>query len=166
MRFPLEVFEAVRAAWPRERALGLRLSATDWVPGAWDIESSVAYAKALNARGCDYVVASSGGSSADQKIEAGPGYQAGFAAEIRRSAGIATMAVGQISQPRQAETILRSGQADMIALARGMLYDPRWPWHAAEALGGQAAYPAQYQRCHPTLQGMPVPGNPPPPKLE
>ncbi len=73
------------------------------------------------------------------------------------------MAVGQISQPRQAETILRSGQADMIALARGMLYDPRWPWHAAEALGAQAAYPAQYQRCHPTLQGLPVPGNPPPP---
>ncbi len=72
------------------------------------------------------------------------------------------MAVGQISQPRQAETILRSGQADMVALGRALLYDPRWPWHAAEALGAQAAYPAQYLRCHPTLQGMPVPGNPPP----
>ena len=163
LRFPLEVFEAVRAAWPRERALGLRLSATDWVPGGWDIEGSVAYAEALKARGCDFIVASSGGSSPAQEIDTGPGYQTGFAAEIRRRAEIATMAVGQISQPRQAETILRSGQADMIALARGMLYDPRWPWHAAEALGAQAAYPAQYQRCHPTLQGLPVPGNPPPP---
>jgi 2,4-dienoyl-CoA reductase-like NADH-dependent reductase (Old Yellow Enzyme family) len=164
LRFPLEVFEAVRAAWPRERALGLRLSATDWVPGGWDVAGSVAYAEALKARGCDFIVASSGGSSPDQEIQAGPGYQTSFAADIRRGAGIATMAVGQISEPRQAETILRSGQADMIALGRGLLYDPHWPWHAAEALGAQAAYPAQYLRCHPTLQGMPVPGNPPPPK--
>ena len=150
----------MRAAWPRKRALGLRLSATDWVSGGWDIEGPVAYAEALKARGCDFIVASSGGSSPAQEIEAGPGYQTGFAAEIRRQAGIATIAVGQISQPRQAETILRSGQADMIALGRGLLYDPQ---HAAEALGAQAAYPAQYLRCHPTLQGMPVPGNPPPP---
>ncbi len=121
LRFPLEVFEAVRAAWPRERALGLRLSATDWVPGGWDIEGSVAYAAALKARGCDYIVASSGGSSPAQEIESGPGYQTGFSAEIRHRAGIATMAVGQISQPRQAETILRSGQADMVALGLGLL---------------------------------------------
>jgi len=124
----------VRAAWLRERALGLRLSATDWVPGGWDIAGSVAYGAALKARGCDFVVASSGGSSPAQEIEAGPGYQTGFAAQIRCQAGIATMAVGQISQPRQ-----------------------------AEALGAQAAHPAQYQRCHATLQGVPVPGNPPPP---
>jgi len=164
LRFPLEVFEAVRAAWPSERALGVRISATDWVPGGWDLDDSVAYAKALKARGCDFIDVSSGGMSPAQEIDAGPGYQVGFAAEVKRQSGLPTIAVGQITDARQAETIVRSGQADLVALARAMLFDPRWPWHAAEALHAQAAYPAQYQRSHPSLLAVPVPGNPTPPR--
>ena len=164
LRFPLEVFEAVRAAWPGDRPLGLRLSAVDWIEGGWDLEGSIAYSEALKERGCDYICASSGGLSPEQRVAAGPGYQTGFAAEIRRRAGLPTMAVGLITGARQAETILATGQADLIALARGLLYDPRWPWHAAEELHARAAYPAQYSRSHPTLQGEPIPGNPPAPK--
>ena len=164
LRFPLEVFEAVRAAWPRERALGVRISATDWVPGGWDLDDSVAYAKALKARGCDFIDVSSGGMSPAQEIDAGPGYQVGFASEVKRQSGLPTIAVGQITTARQAETIVRSGQADLVALGRAMLFDPHWPWHAAEELRAQAAYPAQYQRSHPSLLGVPVPGNPPPPR--
>jgi NADPH2 dehydrogenase len=161
LRFPLEVFEAVRAVWPSDRPLGVRLSATDWVEGGWDLESSIAYVAALQERGCDFVDVSSGGLSPAQEIAAGPGYQVKFAAEIRRATQATVMAVGQIVEARQAETILASGQADMVALARGVLFDPRWPWHAAEALGDQAAFPPQYQRAHPSLLGAPVPGNPP-----
>ena len=164
MRFPLEVFEAVRAAWPEDRPLGVRFSATDWIDGGWDLESSIAYTKALLERGCDYIDVSSGGLAPEQQIVASVGYQTPFAEEIRRATGATVIAVGRITEPHQAETILISGQADMIALARGMLYDPRWPWHAAAALGAQAAFPPQYQRCHPSLQGEPVPGNPPQPK--
>ena len=164
LRFPLEVFEAVRAVWPADQPLGLRLSSVDWIEGGWDLDGAVAYAKALEQRGCDYICASSGGLSPEQKIDPAPGYQVGFAAEIRRRAGIPTMAVGLITGARQAETILTTGQADLIALARGMLYDARWAWHAAEELGARAAYPAQYRRAHPSLQGEPIPGNPPPPR--
>lgn len=164
MRFPLEVFEAVRAVWPEDRPLGVRLSATDWVEGGWDVESSIAYVEELTKRGCDFIDVSSGGLSPKQNIVSVPGYQAGFAAEIRRTAGATVMAVGRITEAHQAETILASGQADMIAMARGMLYDPRWPWHAAQELGDQAAFPPQYQRAHPSMQGEPVPGNPPLPK--
>ncbi len=162
MRFPLEVFDAVRAVWPSDRPLGVRFSATDWVEGSgWDLEAAIAYAQALKQRGCDFVDVSSGGNSPAQRIQAGLGYQTGFAAEVRRATGLATMAVGRIVDAVQAETILASGQADMVALARGMLYDPHWAWHAAERLGGKAAFPPQYQRAHPSLQGEPVPGNPP-----
>ena len=161
LRFPLEVFEAVRRACPAEVPVGLRASATDWVAGGWDLEDTVAYAHALKDLGCDFIDISSGGNSPAQKIIVGPGYQTGFAAEVRRRTGLTTMAVGQITEARQAETIVASGQADLVALARGMLYDPRWPWHAAEALGAEAAFPPQYARAHPTLQGLPVPGNPP-----
>ena len=91
----------------------------------------------------------------------GPGYQTGFADHIRRATGLTTMAVGMISDPRQAETIVATGQADFVALARGMLYDPRWAWHAAEVLRAQTTFPPQYMRSHPTLQGEPIPGNPP-----
>jgi NADPH2 dehydrogenase len=164
MRFPLEAFDAVRAAWPEDRPLGVRVSAIDWIDGGWDLEGTVAFAAALKERGCDFIDVSSGGLSPTQAIEAGPGYQTGFAAEVRRRAGLTTVAVGQITSPRQAETILRSGEADLIALARGMLFDPRWPWHAALELGAQAAYPPQYARTHPSLLGEPIPGNPPPPK--
>lgn len=124
LRFPLEVFEAVRAACPDDLPVGVRFSATDWVEGGWDLDSSVVYAQALSDRGCDFIDVSSGGNSPDQQIVAGPGYQTGFAHTLRRDAGITTMAVGQITDARQAETIIASGQADMVALARGMLYDP------------------------------------------
>jgi NADPH2 dehydrogenase len=164
MRFPLEVFEAVRAVWPEDKPLGLRFSATDWIDGGWDLESAIAYARALKERGCDFVDVSSGGLAPQQQIVSAPGYQTGFAAEVRRATGLVTMAVGRITEAHQAETILTTGQADLVALARGMLFDPRWPWHAAVALGEAAAFPPQYQRSHPTLQGEPIPGNPPKPK--
>lgn len=161
LRFPLEIFDAVRAVCPETLPVGVRFSATDWIDGGWDLESSVVYAKALAKRGCDFFDVSSGGTAPEQKIVAGPGYQTAFASEIRKATGVTTMAVGKINDPVQAETILATGQADMIALARGMLYDPRWPWHAAETLGDHAPFPPQYLRTHPSLQGEPVPGNPP-----
>ena len=151
MRFPLEIYDAVRKVWPTDKPLGMRVSASDWVPGGWDIDGTVALAKELKARGCDFIDVSSGGNSPDQKIDLGPGYQTHFSAAVRREAEIATMAVGMITEPIQAETILKTGQADMIALARGLLYDPRWPWHAAEALREKAYCPPQYYRAHPTL---------------
>ena len=104
---------------------------------------------------------SSGGNSPEQKIDVGPGYQTGFASEIKRETGIATMAVGQITEAFQAEAIIRTGQADMVSMARGMLADPRWAWHAAEVLGEQAAYAPQYMRSNKALRGLPIPGNPP-----
>jgi 2,4-dienoyl-CoA reductase-like NADH-dependent reductase (Old Yellow Enzyme family) len=164
MRYPIEVYEAVRAVVPDEIPIGYRISATDWVEGGWDISQSIAFAQALKALGCDFIDVSSGGNSPHQQIPVGPGYQTGFAADIKRESGLPTMAVGKITDPLQAEHIIRSGQADMVALARGMLYDPRWTWHAAEVLRGQASFPPQYQRCHPALAGEPVPGNPPSPE--
>jgi NADPH2 dehydrogenase len=161
MRFPLEVFDAVRAVWPAGRPLGVRFSATDWVEGGWDIEGSVAYSQALEARGCDFLHVSSGGNSPEQKIDMGPGYQTRFAAEVKRAVGVPVISVGMITEPVQAETILKTGQADLVALARGILFDPRWPWHAAVELGDEAGFPPQYQRAHPSLLGQPVPGNPP-----
>ena len=164
MRFPLEIFDAVRAIWPESKPLGVRFSATDWIGGGWDVESSIAFTLALKERGCDFVDVSSGGLAPEQQIQSAPGYQTSFAADVRRATGMATMAVGRITEAHQAETILRTGQADMIALARGMLYDPRWAWHAAETLRSDATFPAQYARSHPSMQGEPVPGNPPVPK--
>lgn len=148
MKFPLEVFAAMRAVWPSDKALGIRVSATDWVAGGWDLDQTIAFATELKAMGCDFIDVSSGGLSTDQKMEVGPGYQTRFAAEVKRATGLATMAVGLITDPHQAEHILMSGQADMVALARALLYDPRWPWHAAEALGEPASFPPQYQRSH------------------
>ncbi|MEM1275267.1 MAG: NADH:flavin oxidoreductase/NADH oxidase [Pseudomonadota bacterium] len=166
MRFPLEIFDAVRAAWPAERPLGVRFSATDWVEGSsWGLEEAIIYAQALKDRGCDFIDVSSGGNSPLQDIKVGPGYQTQFAGEIRRATGITTMAVGKITDPHQAETILSTGQADMVALARGVTYDPRWAWHAGAALNDpRAAFPPQYARSHPSMQGEPIPGNPPPAK--
>lgn len=149
MRFPLEVFEAVRAAMPDELPLGIRISATDWVDGGWEIEQSVAFAKALQMRDCAFIHVSSGGLSPAQEIPAAPGFQTPFAERIRRETGMPTIAVGLITEPDQAEQILASGQADMVALARGILYDPRWPWHAAAALGDRVSAPNQYLRSQP-----------------
>ena len=164
MRYPLEVFDAVRAIWPEDRPLGVRFSAVDWIEGGWDLEDSIAYAQVLEQHGCDFFDVSSGGAAPQQKIRSTPGYQTKFAAAVKAATLAPVMAVGRITQAHQAETILQSGQADMVALARGALYDARWPWHAAEALGDAATFPPQYARCHPSLQGLPVPGNPPPPK--
>lgn len=148
MRFPLEVFDAMRKAWPSQKALGIRVSATDYVSGGWDLDQTIAFAKELKGLGCDFIDVSSGGLSPEQKLEVGPGYQTQFAEAVRRETGLTTMTVGMITDPHQAEHILMSGQADMIAMARALLYDPRWPWHAAEALGEAASFPPQYQRSH------------------
>ncbi len=149
LRYPLEVFEAVREVWPAGKPLGVRISATDWMEGGWDVADSVAYAIELKRRGCDWIDCSSGGVSPQQKIPLGPGYQVPFAGRIRAEAGIATIGVGLITDIKQAEAIVASGDADMVALARGMLYDPRWAWHAAATLGGEVHAPEQYWRCPP-----------------
>ena len=118
MRFPLEVFEKARAAWPKDKPMGVRITSSDWVEGGWEIEDSIALAKELEKRGCDFLVASSGGATPDAAVLAGPGYQVGFAAEIKRNlTDMPVMAVGLITDPHQAESIIRSGQADMVALA-------------------------------------------------
>jgi len=150
-RFPLEVVEAMRAAWPAEKPLGVRMTGSDWIAGGLTAEDAVDFARALRERGVDYVCVSSGGISLTASIPLGPGYQVPFAERVRREAGIATRAVGLIAEPRQAERIVASGQADMVALARAFLDDPRWVWHAAEALGATAFYPPQYQRTRPEV---------------
>lgn len=149
MRFPLEVFDAVKAALPAGFPLGVRLSATDWIEGGWDLEQSVALCSALDARGCAFVHVSSGGLSARQQIPVGPGYQLPFAAEVKRHVKMPVIGVGLITEAEQAETAIAEGQADLVALARGILYDPHWPWHAAAKLGAQVSVPPQYWRCQP-----------------
>jgi len=159
MRFPLEVFEAMRGAVPADRPVGVRISATDWVAGGWDLEQSIVFARELQRRGCDFIDVSSGGLSPLQQIPVEPGYQVPFADRIRRETGLTTIAVGLITEPEQAEAIVASGQADMVALARGMLYDPRWPWHAAAKLGAQVDAPKQYWRSQPrALKNLFKPG--------
>ncbi len=149
MRFPLEIFDAVRAAFPPDRPVGVRVSATDWVEGGWDIEQTVAFARELGTRGVDWVTASSGGTSPRQQIPAAPGFQVPFARAIRDGARVNTVAVGLITDARQAEQIVARGQADLVALARGLLYDPRWGWHAAAELGARVDAPPQYWRAPP-----------------
>jgi len=146
MRFPLEVFDAVRAVVPRGMALGVRISATDWVEGGWEIEQSLRFAQELKGRGCDFIHVSTGGLSPLQKIALKPGYQLAFAERIKRETGMSTIGVGLITEAQHAESILQQGQADLIGLARAMLYDPRWPWHAAAQLGEQVFAPPQYWR--------------------
>jgi len=149
MRFPLEVFDAVRAVVPDGIPVGVRVSATDWVEGGWDLPQTLVFARELKARSCDWIDVSSGGVSPLQKIALGPGYQLPFAEAVKREVGLPTIAVGLVTQPSQAEQIVASGQADMVAMARAMLYDPRWPWHAAAELGAQVSAPKQYWRCNP-----------------
>ncbi len=152
IRFPLEVFEAVRAAVPDDRPVGVRVSATDWVEGGWDVEQTIAFARALKARGADWIDVSSGGVSPLQKIALGPGYQVPFAEAVKKATELTTIVVGLITEAQQAEDIIASGKADLVALARGMLYDPRWPWHAAAQLGATVAVPPQYWRSQPSTQ--------------
>lgn len=155
MRYPLEVFEAVRAAFPADKPVMVRLSATDWIKGGWDMDGSRAFARALKEAGCDAIDVTSGGLDQRQQITTGPGYQVGFAESIRRKVGVPVMAVGEITDPLQAETIIATGQADLVALARGMLWDPRWTWKAAVALGAEISLPAPYARCNPELRAKP-----------
>ena len=149
MRFPLEVFDAVREAFPAERPVWARVSATDWVPGGWDIDGTVALSHALKARGCAAIHVSSGGVSPRQVITLGPGYQVPFAQRVKAEVGMPTIAVGLITEPEQAEAIIKRGEADAVSLARAMLYDPRWPWHAAAKLGARVSAPKQYWRSQP-----------------
>lgn len=149
MRFPLEVFEAVRDAFPSDRPVTMRLSATDWVAGGWDVEQSIAFAQELERRGCSAVHVSSGGLSEHQKIALGPNYQVPFARAIKAATNLPVIAVGLITEFEQAEAILVTGDADMIAIARAILYDPRWPWHAAAHFGETVRAADQYLRCQP-----------------
>lgn len=148
-RFPLAVFERVRAVWPGDRPLGVRVSATDWIEGGWTVEDTVALVRLLAERGVDFVDVSSGGLHPTQRVPLAPGFQVPFAEEIRRRTGVPVCAVGLITGPQQAEGIVADGRADLVALARGFLDDPHWAWHAARDLGVEIAYPAQYVRAHP-----------------
>ncbi|HET7605214.1 MAG TPA: NADH:flavin oxidoreductase/NADH oxidase [Sphingomicrobium sp.] len=151
MRFPLEVFDAVRAVFPAGRPVTMRVSATDWVQGGWDVEQTIAFAHALQQRGCSAIHVSSGGLDPRQQIPVGPSYQVPLAREIKRAVDIPVVAVGLITGFEQAEAIVGTGDADLVALARGILYDPRWPWHAAAALGARVKAPPQYLRSQPRL---------------
>jgi 2,4-dienoyl-CoA reductase-like NADH-dependent reductase (Old Yellow Enzyme family) len=152
-RLCLDVAAAVRAVWPERLPLWVRISATDWKEGGWEIEQSVELARRLRDRGVDLVDCSSGGIVPDAVIPLAPGYQVPFAARIRREANVATGAVGLITTPDQADAIISSGEADVILLARQLLRDPYWPLHAAEALGVPATWPAQYLRAAPKGAG-------------
>src|SRR5690606_4646454 len=151
MRFPLEVFKATRAAWPESKPLGMRISAVEWVEGGWTIEDSITLAKRLKDLGCDYIDVSSGGNHPGQRIQVGPGYQVPFAEQIKKAVGIPVMAGGMITEAAQAEGIIRSGQADFVAIARAFLDDPHWAWHAAYRLGTEPKWPDQYRRVGPQL---------------
>jgi 2,4-dienoyl-CoA reductase-like NADH-dependent reductase (Old Yellow Enzyme family) len=149
MRFPLEVYDAVRAILPEGMPLGVKVSATDWIDGGWDLEQTIAFARALKQRGVDWIAASSGGISPRQKIALGPGYQTPFAQAIREAAEVPVIAVGLITQARQAEQIIARGEADFVAMARAVLYDPRWGWHAAAELGASVTAAQSYWRAPP-----------------
>ncbi len=152
MRFPLEVFDAVRAAFPSDKPVGVRVSSTDWIEGGWDIEQTIAFVRELQKRNVDWIDASSGGISPLQKIVLGPGYQVPFAEAIKAATGVTTIAVGMVTEARQADEIVTSGKADFVALARAILYDPRWPWHAAAELGATVDAPPAYWRALPREQ--------------
>ncbi|MGC9127721.1 MAG: NADH:flavin oxidoreductase/NADH oxidase [Acidithiobacillus sp.] len=147
MRFPLEVAAAVRAVWPDDLPLWVRISATDWVDGGWELEQSIAFSRELHARGVDVVHCSSGGLTPDAQIPAGPGFQTPFAAAIRQAVGIPTVAVGLITEAMQAEHILVTEQADAVALGRELLRNPYWPLQAAARLGVDWPWPAAYDRA-------------------
>ena len=149
MRFPLEVFDAVRAAFPADRAVTMRVSGTDWVDGGWDISQTIAFAQALEARGCAAVHVSSGGLTPSQQIPVGPSYQVPLARAVKRATRMPVIAVGLITEFEQAEAIVGTGDADLIALARTILYNPRWPWHAAAHFGERVKAPDQYLRSQP-----------------
>jgi 2,4-dienoyl-CoA reductase-like NADH-dependent reductase (Old Yellow Enzyme family) len=147
MRLPLDVFRAMRAVWPASKPLGMRISAVDWVEGAWSIEDSIVFCTKLQSLGCDFIDVSTGGIDLNIKPPVAPGFQVPFATEIKKKVGIPVMAVGMITEAEQAEAIVAGGQADMVALARGFLDDPHWGWHAAYKLGAEVRLPPQYARA-------------------
>jgi 2,4-dienoyl-CoA reductase-like NADH-dependent reductase (Old Yellow Enzyme family) len=149
MRFPLEVFDAVRAAFPADLAVSMRVSGTDWADGGWDIDQTIAFARALEARGCAAMHVSSGGLTPAQQIPVGPSYQVPLARAVKRATRMPVIAVGLITEFEQAEAVVGTGDADLIALARTILYNPRWPWHAAAHFGAQVKAPDQYLRSQP-----------------
>jgi 2,4-dienoyl-CoA reductase-like NADH-dependent reductase (Old Yellow Enzyme family) len=146
IRVTLKVARAIREVWPQRLPLFVRVSATDWKEGGWDLAQTIELARQLKPLGVDLIDTSSGGLVPGVKIPLGPGYQTGFAEAIRKEAGIATGAVGMISEPTQAETILTTEQADLVFLAREMLRDPYWPRRAAKALDAKIKAPVQYER--------------------
>jgi len=154
-RFPLEIVDAVREAFPADKAISVRISATDWVDGGFNLEEAVEFSKMLEARGVDAIHVSSGGLHPDQQIDVYPGYQVPLARAVKAAVKIPVVAVGLITNPEHAESIVASGDADIIGIARGALYNPRWPWHAAAELGAQVHAPDQYLRCQPhTLKNL------------
>lgn len=149
MRFPLEVFDAVRAVFPAERLVSMRVSGADWVDGGWDIDQTIAFSRALEAHGCAAIHVSSGGLDPRQRIPVGPSYQVPLARAVKSATRMPVIAVGLITEFEQAEAIVGTGDADLIALARTILYDPRWPWHAAAHFGAHVKAPDQYLRSQP-----------------
>ncbi len=155
IRLALEVFDAVRAAVPPNVPVWVRVSATDWVEGGWDLDSTFAFGHELKSRGCAAMHVSTGGISSKQQIKPGPGYQVPFAQRVKAELGLPTLAVGLITEATQAEAIVATGQADAVALARAMLVNPHWPWHAADQLGAQVVAPQPYWRAHPNgIKGL------------
>jgi len=153
MRFPLEVFDAVRAAFPADRPVTVRVSGTDWVKGGWTADETAQFAQELERRGCAAIHMSSGGLDPRQRIPVGPGYQVPLARTVKDAVTMPVIAVGLITDPQQAEDILRDGHADAIAIARAALWNPHWPWHAAAALGASVKAPPQYLRSEPHEAG-------------
>ena len=150
MRFPLEVFDAVRAVFPKERPVTMRVSATDWAADGWDLDQTIIFANALAVRGCSAIHVSSGGLTPAQRIPVGPSYQVPLARALKAATTLPVVAVGLITEFEQAEAIVGTGDADMIAIARAILYDPRWPWHAAAHFGARVTAPNQYLRSQPS----------------
>ncbi len=151
MRFPLELFQAMRMAWPADKPMAVKLSAVDWCEGGCTMADTIEFCSQLRDLGCDYVVVSTGGIVPTEEIPSAPGFQVKYAEEIRRKTGMPVVALGLITEPRQAEEIVATGCADMVSLARGMLWEPRWTWHAANALGADVELPNQYARARPQL---------------
>ncbi len=152
LRFPLRVFEKVREA-AEGLPVGVRVSATDWVEGGWNLDETLIYSRELEKRGCAYIHVSGGGLSPEQKMSLWPGYQIPFAAEVKKSVKIPVIGVGLINEPEHAEALVAGKEVDLVAVGRGMLYNPRWPWHAAAALKGKVSVPPQYLRSKPRLAG-------------
>ena len=156
MRLLLDVFKAVRAAFPSNKAVGVRISATDWVDDGWDLPQSIELAKALDALGCDFIHVSTAGLSPEQDIPVAKNFQVPFATAIKQVVNMPVIAVGLITEAQQAESIISDERADGVALARGILYNPHWPWHAAAELGAQVQAPKQYLRSSPHGQPSPI----------